>query len=230
MPPKGSSLRAWWPTTQSLDLVYGNTELVAAALEVEFSRFAEPAKIQTSWRRFKNLGAAFESASTFDNVVTHIIALPTHSHWVVLWNNSFLCGGYDSLCWGLTTRHKFRTLHWSAHDESTTYQSGASFIHRQVDGENVVERSVASIQEDKRWIFHESGSPLPEEDSTDYAARKKRDRLNEKTLTALLGRLGAEPWFDAFYDLEGRDAFVLSRPLPPKAISRTADQVIKTPA
>jgi hypothetical protein len=229
VPPEGSSLRSWWPTTQSLDLVYGDIESVAAALEVEFSRFAQPEKIQTSWRRFGNLGAAFNSASTFDNVVTHVVALPTHSEWVVLWNNSFLCSGYDSLCWCLTTHHKLRTLHWSAHDEWTTFQSGASFTHRQFDGASVVERSVSSIQEDKRWIFHESGPVLPEEDSADYTARKRRDRLNEKTLTALLGRLGAEPWSDAFYDLDGKDAFVLSRPVPPKAISRTADQVIKAP-
>jgi hypothetical protein len=44
---------------------------------------------------------------------------------------------------------------------------------------------------------------------------------------ALLGRLGAEPWSEAFYDLEQRDTFVLSRPLPPKAISRTVGQVIQ---
>jgi hypothetical protein len=230
MPPERSTLRSWWPTTQSLDLVYGDIAAVAAALEVEFARFAESENIRTGWHRFGTLEAAFQSAPIFTNVVTHIVALPTRSNWVVLWNNSFLCSGYDSLCWCLTTRHKFRTLHWSAHDEWTTFQSGASFTHRQFDGASVVERSVASTQEDKRWIFHESGPLLPEEESADYTARKRRDRLNEKTLTALLERLGAEPWSDAFYDLEGKDAFVLSRPVPPKAISRTADQVIKAPA
>ncbi len=226
MPPQDSTLRAWWPTTQSLDVVYGDLPSIAAALESEFLRFAGVAGLETSWRRFGGLGTAFESASFFTNVTTHVVALPTHSNWVVLWNNNFLCDGYDSLCWNLTTRYGFITLHWRASDETTTFQPGTSFTHRSMNGAHLVERAVASIQEDRRWIFHQVGPPLPEEDSAKYTLRRRRDRLNEKSMMDMLARLGANPWSESFYDLERRDAFVLSRQVPVKAIQRTPEQVV----
>jgi hypothetical protein len=39
----------------------------------------------------------------------------------VLWNNSFLCDGYDSLCWCLTSHHDLTTIHW-AHAGTTVRQ------------------------------------------------------------------------------------------------------------
>jgi hypothetical protein len=227
MPPDGTDLRAWWPTTQSLDLVDGSIETVAAAIETEFSRFAAPENIKSSWLGFRTLGEAFASAPYFANVVSHIVVLPTRSNWAVIWNNSFLCDGYDSLCWCLTTRHNLTTIHWSAHDDWTTFQSGASFIYRRNQGSELIERSVEAGQEDKRWDFRAFGPVLPQERPADYTARRLRDRLNEKSLIALLGRLGAEPWSETFYDLAQRKAFVLSRPAPPKAVVRAAEEVIR---
>jgi hypothetical protein len=227
MPPDGTDLRAWWPTTQSLDLVDGSIETVAAAIETEFSRFAASENIKSSWFGFRTLGEAFASAPYFANVVSHFVVLPTRSNWVVIWNNSFLCDGYDSLCWCLTTHHNLPTIHWSAHDDWTTTQSGASFIYRRNEGSELIERSVAVVQEDKRWIFHASGPILPQERPPDYTARRRRDRLNEKNLMALLKLLGAEPWSESFYDLAQRSAFVLSRPAPSKAITRAAEEVIQ---
>jgi hypothetical protein len=227
MPPDGTDLRAWWPTTQSLDLVDGSIEAVAAAIEIEFSRFAASENIKSSWLSFKTLGEAFASAPYFANVVSHIVVLPTCSNWVVIWNNSFLCDGYDSLCWCLTTHHNHTTIHWCAHDDWTTFQSGASFNYRRNEGSKLIERSVAVAQEDKRWIFHASGPILPQERPADYTARRRRDRLNEKNLMVLLKLLGAEPWAESFYDLAQRNAFVLSRPAPSKAITRAAQEVIR---
>jgi hypothetical protein len=201
-------------------------EQVADALSVEFARFAGEQKISTAWRAYQYLDAAFRSAPVFANVVSHIVALPTNSRWVVLWNNSFLCSGYDALCFCLSSNHRLTTVHWSAHDDRTTFQSGASFTHRRHDGAQVVERSVASAQEDKRWIFHASGSPLPEEDTDAYAMGEKRERLNEQRLIDLLERLGATPWSEAFYALPARPAFVLSRPLPPKAVTRPFNEIM----
>jgi hypothetical protein len=227
MPPDGTDLRAWWPTTQSLDLVDGSIEAVAAAIEIEFSGLAAPENIKGSWLSFKALGEAFASAPCFANVVSHIVVLPTRSNWVVVWNNNFLCDGYDSLCWCLTTRHNLTTIHWSAHDDWTTFQSGAGFNYRRIEGSKLIERSVAAAQEDKRWTFHASGPVLPQERPDDYRARRRRDRLNEEKLMALLKLLGAEPWSESFYDLAQKNTFVLSRPVPSKAITRTAHEVIR---
>jgi hypothetical protein len=127
MVSKDATVRRWWPSTQSLDLVEGPVQRVAEALRVEFLRFAGAERVAAGWHRFDSLDAAFRSAPNFDNVVTFLLALPTRSKWTVLWNNSFLCDGYDSLCWCLTSHHDLTTIHWAAHDDWTTFQSGASF-------------------------------------------------------------------------------------------------------
>lgn len=204
-------IQQWWPSTQSLDLVDGSIEKVAAAVHEEVSRFLKGETVTTSWQTFPNLNAAFGVASEFTNVSTIYLVLPAHSNWTVLWNNSFLCDGYDSLCWCLTRNHGLTTIHWSAHDEWTTFQSGAKFVHRRLVDETVVERSVTAAQEDKRWHFYAIGDPLPEEDLLSYTARRKRDRLNEESMTALLSRLGAYPWQEQFYAVSVASTFVLRR-------------------
>jgi hypothetical protein len=213
-------MQRWWPTTQSLDLVEGSVADVATGVYAEISRFIQGERINTSWVGFKDLDAAFRSASEFTNVPTHYLVLPTHSNWSVLWNNSFLCNGYDSLCHCLTMNHGMRTLHWSAHNQWTSFQSGAQFTHRQLIGGEVLTRSVYVGQTDKQWSFSASGIPLPEEDLEGYKARRKRDRLNEEKITSLLSRLGAMPWLEQFYALPERHVFILRRENFPTTITR----------
>jgi hypothetical protein len=227
MPPKGGALRAWWPSTQSLDLVEGAVRQVARVLEVELLRTLAGERVVNSWGKFEDLDEAFRSAPDFGNAPTFFLALPTRAKWTVLWNNSFLCDGYDSLCWCLTSHHHLTTIHWSAHDDWTTFQAGASFTYRKHDGENVVERSVFCGQEDNRWVFHTTGQPLDEENTREYAARRKKDRLNEQSLLSLLGRLGARPWSEDFYALPEQECFAISRPSPPTTVlKRTREQVL----
>jgi hypothetical protein len=228
MPPKDRAIRRWWPSTQSLDLVEAPVQQVAEALQPEITRFAAGEPIAGGWHQFENLDAAFGAASDFDSLPTFYLALPTRSKWTVLWNNSFLCDGYDSLCWCLTHHHGLTTIHWSAHDAWTTFQSGASFTYREHDGANVVERYIYCGQEDKRWLFRAIGQPLDEENTADYAARRKRDRLNEQSLLSLLGRLGARPWSEDFYALPEQRCFAISRTSPPPtAPKRTREQVLR---
>jgi hypothetical protein len=216
---RSKAIQRFWPLTQSLDLVEAPLDAAAAAVHGEIARFHPGERLEASWPEAASLEAAFGTASSFASVPTLFLALPTHSPWTVLWNDCFLGDGYDSLCWCLTTHHKLATIHWSAHDEWTTFQSGASFTHRRREGEALVERSVAAAQEDERWSFRESGAPLPEEDVAGYAARRKRDRLDERRLIALLERLGARPWQEDFYALPGR-LFVLRRTAVPQTVVR----------
>ena len=225
---RSDSIRKWWPTTQSLDLVEGPVEAVAHGVETEVKRFVYGESVATSWEAFPSLDAAFQAAPEFANVPTFYLVLPSRSRWSVLWNNSFLCDGYDSLCWCLTKNHGFTTVHWSAHDEWTTFQSGACFHHRRQVDSNVVERFVYAAQEDKRWLFHETGQPLPEEHLASYGARRKRDRLNEALVAQLLGRLGAFPWSEDFYAVPGEPCFVLQRVQAPESvIRRRASEVVR---
>jgi len=228
MPPTDGALRKWWPSTQSLDLVEGPVRAVADAVHAECSRFLMGERIDAGWHQFQDLGTAFRSARDFHNVPTHYLILPTRSKWTVLWNNSFLCGGYDSLCACLSSNHRLTTIHWSASDEWTTSQSGAHFIHRRHNGTDVVQRSVQAAQEDKRWLFYAIGQPLDEEILADYDVKRKRDRLNEQSLLALLGRLGARPWSEDFYALPEQECFVIRRPFPPPTVSkRSREEVLR---
>jgi hypothetical protein len=216
---RSRTIEQWWPTTQALDLVEGPVEAVAAAVLAEVSRFVVGESLRSSWKSFANLDAAFGTATEFTNVPTFYLVLPTRTQWTVLWNNSFLCDGYDSLCHCITKNHRLTTLHWSAHDEWTTFQSGASFTHRHANGSAVVERSVYVAQTDRHWDFFQSGPPLPEEEVQLYTARRKRDRLNEEHLSHLLARLGASPWSEEFYALPGR-CFAIHRHAAPETITR----------
>jgi hypothetical protein len=228
MPLRSETIQRWWPTTQSLDLVEGSIEVVAAAVHAEVTRFVAGQALAATWMVFPDLDLAFTAAGDFANVPTCYLVLPTRSRWSVLWNNSFLCDGYDALCHCLTMNHRLTTLHWSAHDEWTTFQSGAMFHHRCRVGEATIERSVHVVQTDRQWSFHQFGEALPEEDVGAYAAKRKRDRFNEALAHGLLARLGAEPWSDGFYALAEQRCFMLRRTSPPASIiSRSREEVIR---
>ncbi|MDQ0570049.1 hypothetical protein QFZ42_001883 [Variovorax paradoxus] len=217
---RSEPLQRWWPTTQSLDLVRGTAPQVAAAVEAEVTRFVRGETLTKAWFHYADLDAAFGAATEFANVPTHLLVLPTHSDWTVLWNNSFLCSGYDSLCFCVTANHGLTTIHWDAHDSTTTTQPGAAFTHRSLVKATVVERSVYAAQEDGKWLFGEVGSPLPQEDAGSYLARSKRDRLNESLMASLLERFGAAPWNEGFYALSEQPCFVLQRLGAPTTIIR----------
>ena len=217
---RSDAIQRWWPTTQSLDLVEGTVETVASAVEAEIKKFLAGERLAPAWIDCASFGDALQEAREFANVPTLYLVLPTTSRWCVLWNNSFLCDGYDSLCFSLTANHGLTTVHWSAHDGPTTFQAGSTFRHRKRHATVVVERAVAVAQEDRRWLFHQSGEPLPEEDVTKYVARLKKDRLNEGLMVALLARLGAAPWDETFYSMGRQRCFSLWRPNPPATVTK----------
>ena len=57
------AVQRWWPTTQSLDLVEGSVQEVAAGVHAEVSRFLLGETLKASWGAFDGLDAAFRSAS-----------------------------------------------------------------------------------------------------------------------------------------------------------------------
>src|SRR5262249_39280380 len=158
------------------------------------------------------------SVAVFTNVPTVYFVLPTRSDWSVLWYNSFLCDGYDSLCWCLATNHALTTMHWRSSDEDAVFQAGSSFTFRRPSESRLSERSGYCGKNDERWEFHAVGEPLPEEHLQAYSARRKRDRLHEQGMLKLLERLGARPWQDEFY-LPG-EAFRIERVGYPNTISQ----------
>lgn len=202
----------------SLDLVCALIEAVGSAVLTEVTRFVSGEQLSSDWVPFNSLAKIFESVNEFTNVPTVYFVLPTQSDWTVLWNNSFLCDGYDSLCWCLTTNYGMTTVHWQSSNEDAVFQAGSLFTARRQSASGLVERSVYCCKDDAHWEFHALGEPLPEEEIAAYSARRARDRLNEQGLMALLSRLGAQPWEDSFYR-EGK-AFRIERISLPNTISR----------
>ena len=223
---KSKSIQQWWPLGQSLDIVRGNAETVSKAVVEEIQRFIDPEPLCISEMAFGSIDRVFGSVPVFTNFPTTFFILPTRSGWAVLWNNSFLCDGYDSLCYCLTVNHGFDTLHWTAHDDDTTFQAGSSFTFRsQLDGV-LKERSVYVGKNDGVWTYFESGQALSEEDLSSYEVRRKRDRLNEGLLMELLFRLGAKPWVDEWYDFGSQCIRLIRKNYPETIIERPVGEVI----
>lgn len=214
------TVQRWWPLTDSLDLVRAPVNVVASAVLTEVTPFADGERLSSAWVPFSSLEQVFGSAAEFTNVPTLFFVLPTVSEWTVLWNNSYLCDGYDSLCWCLTANHGLTTLHWRSSDEDAVSQAGSSFTFRNRSGSGLNERSVYCCKNDERWEFGAAGEPLPEEDLAAYSARRLRDRFNAKGMMRLLAKLGARPWDDEFY--RGGEAFRIERIDYPDTISRKA--------
>ena len=73
----------------------GNPEGVADAAADEFVSLARyrGRTVTASWHAFDDLDGAFASVPFFDNEATQLLLLPSHSSWIVVWSNSFLCAG-----------------------------------------------------------------------------------------------------------------------------------------
>lgn len=216
--PISEAVQRWWPLPDSLDLVRAPIKVVATAVLGEVTRLAAGEKLSSEWVPFSSLDHMFGSVAVFTNVPTVYFVLPTRSDWTVLWTNGFLCDGYDSLCWCLTTNHGLSTMHWRAFDGDAVFQAGSSFTFRTQSASGLSERSVYCCKNDERWEFHAVGQPLPEEDLAVYSARRKQDRLKEQGMLRLLEKLGARPWEDTFY-LPG-EAFRIERAAYPNTVSQ----------
>src|SRR5262249_54847309 len=111
--PISEAIKQWWPLGNCLDLVHGSVEVVADALLGQVNEF-NWGPLSSKWIPIARLEGVFESVSVFTNYPTVLFVLPTHSQWSVLWNNCFLCDGFDSLCHCLTKNHGLTTMHWQS--------------------------------------------------------------------------------------------------------------------
>ena len=195
-----NDLRKFRPLTDSLDLVRAPFMSVWDAVQKEVRRYTNGEKLTLESSRVSSAAELFESVQTFANLPLTYFILPTRSDWTVLWFDSFLCDGYDSLCWNLTQSHGFETLHQRSTDVDSRMLRGNSFTHRHRVNGRMEERSVyCAVADAGRWRFEAHGTPLPEEDLSSYNANRNSARLNENLMEALLGRLQAFPWACLLY-------------------------------
>jgi len=214
-----NNLREYRPLTDSLDLVRGSCAVVSDAVCTEVRQFTKGDRLNVERVQTSCVTEIFESVQTFANVPLTYFILPTRSPWSVLWFDSFLCDGYDSLCWCLTKNYGFETMHMRSSDVDSRALRGSSFTHRQrIDGQ-LNERSVyCSVADAGRWHFEAHGKPLIAEDLAAYTARRIADRPNERSMEDFLGRLGAFPWASEFYALPDETVSVVRRQSYPATI------------
>lgn len=210
----------WWPLPASLDLVRAPVARVADLLQAEIARVLPGLPCEAEWAAFDDVDALFRSVDVMTNVPTQYFALPTRSEWTVLWNNSFLCDGDDSLCHNLSRLHEVDTFHWSSSDADTTFQAGTTFAYRRATDGGAIARYVQCARNDTRWSFDAKGEPLPSEPVDGYARRIKRKRLNEAIMAQILAGLGAEPWRERFYDLPAARVFRLRQSVVGQSVTR----------
>ena len=223
---KDSVIQAWWPLARSLDLVRAPLTTLAEHLESEIVRTMPPCK--ATWVEPRSLHDVFASVATFTNFPTVFFALPARNGWTVLWNNSFLCDGYDSLAYNLTRVHGVDTLHFSSSDTDGPELAGTTFAWRPASGKGEPARRLYCALQAKRWEFKVTGTPLPGERLADYEKRVIRERMNERSMMALLATLDAEPWREAFYNFSV-PAFRIDRlDVPPKITARPPSEVLQS--
>ncbi len=155
-------------------------------------------------------------------VATTFFVLPTLSKWTVLWNNSYLCDGYDSLCYCMTRFHGVDTLHWDSSDTDGPFLAGTSFSYRGAGERGKVTRSVSCCSGGSRWPFEESGTVMLGEPTESHTTKHKRDRLNEAPMARFLATLDAEPWRERYYALADSPCFMVRRTSYPATIVRKA--------
>jgi hypothetical protein len=219
-PQMDAAFREHWPLPGGLDFAKGGFSVVAAAVEAELRRFHGGEPLAKKTRSFRSMVEVFAAPEMLDNVGLHCFVVPTRSAWVGIWTSTFLCGGYDSLAWCLAQNHGLETVHFHCSENGAWCQPGTVFTHR-AKGE---ERSIAAIQEDRRWIFFQSGQPRPEEDVRRYERRKIRERWNSEALLSLLGRIGIRPWSEDYYDFSVPLLHLERREAPPSIIRMTRQQ------
>lgn len=195
---KDDVVRRWWPLARGMDLVRGGSDRVAELVGSELDRLRLPFEARRIGA--SSLDDVFASVPTFTNVPTTFVVLPARRGWTVIWNNSFLCDGYDSLAYNLTRLHGVDTLHFTSSDTDGPMLAGTSFTWREGSGGGEPTRTVHCASSGPRWSFHATGTPLPGEDVASYSKAPVRGRMDERALTRLLATMGAEPWRESFYD------------------------------
>jgi len=197
----------WWPLGQSMVLVRAPFREATRAMRNQADEWSRRvgATYRFDWLRVSCIDEWFRCVEEFTIVPSMHCALPTNTDWTVMWCNSFLCAGHPPLAHCLTESQQLETIHFYSTDRNSTQLAGTHFTYRKPTGSGeLTKRDVYCCNQGSRWDFRQEGEPLPEEDLERYSARRKRDRLCEESLMALLERLGVQPWLESTYEFRSK--------------------------
>lgn len=114
--------------------------------------------------------------------------------------------GWDTLCNAIAIRTKtdLYKFAWSNadHPDAMNAFRYTDFSAGDVSAAFRAQRVVYAMK-DPRWIFYETGKPLPFEDVSLYKKRKITDRMNKPIIISYCGRLGIDVTAPDFLDPQG---------------------------
>jgi hypothetical protein len=191
------------PLTQSYELVCGKTDDIAKNIFLEVKKYSKGnSEISLIQNKMDNPHEIiYRNNNILTNIPTKIFVFPTITEWAIIWNNSFLCDGWDSLSYNLTRLYKYKTLHFNSHDTKTTFLPSSCFHYRFWNGNDIQERYVwTGVNDNNKWEFIEKGTVCDFEDIKNYKNKIIKNRLNEKIIAELLGEIGVNPWEEKYYN------------------------------
>ena len=209
----------WFPLTISFDLIEGNVNDISDSIIKELNRIVPNESIIQEFKKYDSINDLFYSLNILTNIPTKFYLIPTKSKWAVLWNNSFLCSGYDSLMYMLSNKYNLKTIHCYLSEKQGIFSEGYNFTYREKKNNELKERYIYCAKEGSIWKFFQKGEPLKNENVDLYTNRIKKKRLNENIMIDLLIKLGANPWSESFYDYS-KKICLIERTKYPNTISK----------
>ncbi|MCL2147741.1 MAG: hypothetical protein FWH47_00135 [Methanomassiliicoccaceae archaeon] len=225
---KNMNNKELFPLTQSFGLVLGDATEVADAIFNEMRKYT---KDENGIELDRPILGNFDDAiynNKFTVPITRVIAFPTRTEWTIIWNNSFLCDGWDSLCYNLTRSCNYDTFHFCSHDAITTMLPGSYFYYRWVENEVLKERYAWACKNDSgRWEFIEKGETRYFETVEDYEDRMIKNRLNEDKMEKIFDKMGINPWERTSYRYNEPYFQITRTKYPETTKEKDVDKIIK---
>jgi hypothetical protein len=110
-----------------------------------------------------------------------------------------LTDGWYTLLYNYTRLYKKNVFKAGFTTNATMPYPAYFFKYFYIDNNNLIERSVHAIKEDK-WVFFANSVPLTIEDPTNYSKRKIVDRLNNNIILDYLQKAGYDLRSDTFFE------------------------------
>jgi hypothetical protein len=194
----------WWPVTYDFGLVKSEIDVVTATWVKMYADGGVPdPTISVSG----SLNDCLGRLEPLSYPPTKELFLSTTFGWTAFFRNSprgsdpFLPMSKLSRALGVTALRACVT------PASALYQGVILEVYDRPDAgadEYGYRRSIAALNDGGRWVFTQSGTPFDFEDSTQYGARRKRDRFTPDMLFSYLKALGIPGLSDETLQPNGR--------------------------
>ena len=199
----------WWPVTYDHGLIRADLDTVAVARrEMYASAGLDPALTRLD----APLADCLSRLEPLSPAPTKELYLATSFGWTAYFANG--CRGSDPFLpmKQLSAAIGTRALRMCATPETSMFPGVVLEVYDTEEAgadEHGYRRSIAAMNDGGRWVFEQSGTPFPFEETSRYTARLKRDRFTKRMLCAYVSDLGAEPVSDHALQYGGKSQGVL---------------------